>query len=61
MLVDSTSDVESWLTDKSFSDHLPRPALKVRANRGKSSVGFTFPKSRGLQGSFNPLKRVSFY
>gem|GEM_PF-4227401 len=47
-----------WLTDKSFSDRLPRPALKVRDDRTQSSVGFAFPKGRGLQGSCNPFQRI---
>lgn len=32
-----TPDVRSRLTDKSFSNRLTRPALKVRANGTKSS------------------------
>ena len=50
-----------WLTDKSFSNHLLRPALQVRAHSSKSSVGFAFPKGRGLQETCNPFQRVSDY
>ena len=49
-----------WLTDKSFVNCPPRAALEVWAYSSKSSVGFAFPKGRGLQGSFNPFRRFSF-
>ncbi|MBW4578082.1 MAG: hypothetical protein KME42_00725 [Tildeniella nuda ZEHNDER 1965/U140] len=43
------------MTDKSFSDRPPRPALEVRANSSKSSKG-------GLQGAatrFNGFSTIS--
>ena len=45
---------------------LSRPALKVRADGGKSTVGFAFPKGSGLRANgvyasvrFNGLRAVS--
>ncbi|MBW4470564.1 MAG: hypothetical protein KME45_09185 [Stenomitos rutilans HA7619-LM2] len=40
---------------KKPQDRLPYSALKVQANRKKSSVGVAFPKGRGLQASGNPF------
>ncbi|GEM_PF-1488575 len=49
---------QAWLTGKAFSNCLPCSALEVRANKSKSSVGFAFPKGRGLKACSNPLQRV---
>jgi len=47
--------VTTWLTDKSFCDRLPRPALKVRANSSKSSQ----EDCKGLSTRFNGFETVS--
>jgi hypothetical protein len=46
---------EAWLTDKSLSEYLNPPCTQVRADGRKSSLGFAFPKGRGLGEPDNPF------
>ena len=46
--------VQDWLTDKSFNNHLPRPALEVRANSGK----FSKEDCKRLETRFNGLHTI---